>query len=253
MRLRKTILGCVLWLSTAGIAFAASPAAPPQQQASFNMGDCKLNTNSMDGNFKTGDFTIPGHVHLACPTRDIDADRATGNQKTKHATLYGHVVIHDTGGGGGPFGGFTPGGAQSSQGPSTLNCDKLDIDSARKFYTATGNVHYVQGNRTIDAEKGTLNDITKDLTLYTLHFTEGSQKVDASQGVMNGASHVMDLTGKVHIVDGGRKMDADHVTYNTQSGALHAVGNVTMQFPSGEEQAPATTPAKKKKKRLLPF
>lgn len=224
-------------------------ASAQSQQASLDLGDCRLDTGSVDANYKTTDFTIPGHVHLACPTRDIDADRAKGNQKSKRATLFGHVVIHDKGTG--LVGGFAPNGS-ASQGPSTLNTDRLDIDSAAKLYTATGNVHYVQGNRTIDAERGTLNDMSKDLTLYTLHFTEGTQKVDAGQGVMNSNSHIMDLTSNVHIVDGDRKMDADHVVYNTQTGDLHARGNVSMRFPGGANPAAPAAPAKKKK-RLLPF
>ena len=243
------MLAVVIAAANGSVGFGAAVAA--QQNASFDLGECRLDTGSVDANYKTTDFTIPGHVHLACPTRDIDADRAKGNQKSKRATLFGHVVIHDKGGTG-LVGGFAPGGT-SSQGPSTLMTDRLDIDSASKLYTATGNVHYVQGNRTIDAEKGVLNDFSKDITLYTLHFTEGTQKVDASQGVMNSNSHVMDLTGNVHIVDGDRKMDADHVTYNTQSGDLHARGNVSMRFPGGTEPAAPAATAKKKKKRLLPF
>ena len=232
-------------------AAAISPAAAADN-ASFNLGECKLDTAAVDANFKTGDFTIPGHVHLLCPTRDIDADRARGNQKHKTATLFGHVVIHDRDGGSGPFGGFSTGN-QTAQGPSTLTTDQLDIDSGAKLYTATGNVHYVQGSRTIDADKGVLNDVSKDLTLYVLHFTEGSQKVDARQGVMNSNSHMMDLTGNVHVVDGDRKMEADHVVYNTQTGDLHARGNVSMRFPGGEAPQPAAPASKKKKKKLIPF
>jgi lipopolysaccharide assembly outer membrane protein LptD (OstA) len=235
-----------------GIAGAWASAASADN-ASFNLGECKMDAGAIDGNFKTGDFTIPGHVHLACPTRDVDADHAKGNQKSRLATLLGNVIIHDRGGSSGAFSTFGTGNQSASQGPSTLTTDRLDIDSGRKLYTATGNVHYVQGSRSIDAEKGTLDDISKDLTLYTLHFTEGTQKVDAHQGVMNSNSHMMDLTGAVHVVDGDRKMDADHVVYNTQSGDLHARGNVVMRFPGGEQPQPAAPAAKKKKKKLIPF
>ena len=247
----KLVRAAALAIVLAGSGGAAASGAGGN--ASFSLGECKMDAGAIDGNFKTGDFNIPGHVHVVCPTRDVDADHAKGNQRTKLATLLGHVVIHDRGGST-PLGGFTPNGqTSSSQGPSTLTTDQLDIDSGRKLYTATGNVHYVQGARAIDAQKGVLDDVSKDITLYTLHFTEGTQKVDASQGVMNSNSHVMDLTGNVHVVDGDRKMDADHVVYNTQSGDLHARGNVVMRFPSGEQPQSSAPASKKKKKKLIPF
>ncbi|MBV9403206.1 MAG: hypothetical protein JO018_05710, partial [Candidatus Eremiobacteraeota bacterium] len=55
-----------------------------------------------------------------------------------------------------------------------------------------------------------------------------------------------------HVIDGDRSMDADHILYNTQSGALHARGHIVMQFPGQEAGAPAPAP-KPKKKRILPF
>ena len=240
----------------AALLIAVLGAAPARgsssSSASFTFGEWNVHTNAIDANNNSGDFSVPGHLTLTRPTGDIAADRANGNWKHKHATLYGHVVLHDNRGGSG-FADFGTSN-EGAQGPATLTTDQLDIDSATKLYTATGNVHYVSGSRTIDSQKGVLDDRTKNLTLYTVHFVQGTQTVDATQGVLNDQSHVLDLTGNVRIVDGDRKMNADHVVYNTASGDLHAKGNVTMAFPGGVAPPPSgPAAAAKKKKRLIPF
>ena len=235
-------------IACTSVALAAS--SPPGGNTSFAFGEWNVHADSVDLNEKTGVFSVPGHILLTRPTGDINADKAKGNYKQKKATLIGHVVLHDTQGG--AFANFGTG--QEPNGvPSTLTTDRLDIDSITKYYVATGNVHYIQGARTIDAQKGTLDDKTKDLTLYTLHFVQGTQTVDSTQGVLNDRTHILDLTGKVHIVDADRKMDADHVVYNTATGQMHAQGNVIMSFPGGEAPAAPGAPAKKKKKKLIPF
>ncbi|MBV9277689.1 MAG: hypothetical protein JOZ97_05580 [Candidatus Eremiobacteraeota bacterium] len=240
-------IAVLLTLLFASVA-ARSSSAPAQQHVFFNMGLCRISTGSLDtNNFRAGDFTVPSHISVTCPNRSIDADRARGNFGRKRATLYGHVVIHDTQGGAG-LADFSPSGAASA-GPATLTSDQLEIDSLNKTYTAIGNVHYVQGNRVIDARQGTLDDNSKILTLESLHFAEGVQSGNANHGVLNDATHDLDLTGAVHVVDGDRSMDADHILYNTQSGALHARGHIVMQFPGQEAGAPAP----RKKKRILPF
>jgi lipopolysaccharide assembly outer membrane protein LptD (OstA) len=155
----------------------------------------------MDVNFKSGDFSTPQKLTMTRGGGDIAADRASGNFKSKSATLYGHVVMHDTEGN---FAGLSSTKPAKSKGPSTLTADQVHIDGVGKVYTATGNVHYVQADTTVDADTGILNDI----------------------------SHDLDLKGNVKIVQGDRNMVADHVLYNTISGQAHAEGDVTMQFPS---------------------
>jgi len=251
MMVAKSSIALALVLLAGSVATAAT-LPKPMQPVSFSMGLCTINTGALDtNNFRVGDFSIPTHLSVTCPNRTIDADRAKGNFERKHATLYGHVVIHDTQGAAG-LSDFSPGGS-TAQGPATLNSDQLEIDSQNKIYTAIGNVHYVQGNRVIDARKGTLNDNTKILTLDAVHFTEGIQSGDAKHGVLNDLTHDLDLTGSVHVVDGDHSMDADHILYNTQSGALHARGHIVMQFPGGEPPgAPGPSPTPKRK-RILPF
>ncbi|MBV8727910.1 MAG: hypothetical protein JO233_08990 [Candidatus Eremiobacteraeota bacterium] len=234
------------------VAGGAAHAVAPQQHVFFSMGLCRISTGALDtSNFRAGDFTIPTHISVSCPNRTIEADRARGNFSRRRATLFGHVVVHDEQGGAG-LADFSPSGTASA-GPATLSSDQLDVDSQNKIYTAIGNVHYVQGNRVIDARQGTLDDNAKLLTLESLHFAEGVQSGSANHGVLDDRTHDLDLTGSVHVIDGEHSMDADHILYNTQSGALHARGHIVMQFPGAEPGGPAPAPTPRKKKRILPF
>ncbi len=186
---------------------SASPSPKPNPSASrgasptYQVGVWNVKASLMDVNFKSGDFSTPQQLTMTRGGGDITADRASGNFKSKAATLYGHVVLHDTEGN---FAGLSSTKPAKSRGPSTLTADQVHIDGVGKVYTATGHVHYVQADTTVDADNGVLNDLTHDL----------------------------DLTGNVKIVQGERNMAANHVLYNTISGQAHAEGDVTMQFPS---------------------
>jgi lipopolysaccharide assembly outer membrane protein LptD (OstA) len=190
----------------AAMLLAASPAPSPSPAApaahdTFQVGVWTVHASLLDVNFKSGDFSTPNQVTMTRGGGDITADRASGNYKSKAATLYGHVVMHDTEGN---FAGLSSTKPAQGRGPSTLTADQVHINGVGKIYTATGNVHYVQADTTVDADSGVLNDLT----------------------------HELDLKGNVHIVQGDRNMVAGHVLYNTVSGEAHAEDNVTMQFPS---------------------
>lgn len=181
---------------------SASPSsAPSTGPDSFQVGVWTVHMSLVDVNFKSGDFSTPQKITMIRGGGDITADRGSGNYHTKDATLYGHVVMHDTEGN---FAGLSSTKPAKSKGPSTLTADQVHIDGVGKIYTAKGNVHYVQADTTVDSDNGVLNDLTHDL----------------------------DLKGNVKIVQGDRNMVADHVLYNTISGQAHAEGDVTMQFPS---------------------
>ncbi len=196
------------FLAVALIAATPSPRPSPSPSPTglpspdtFQVGVWTVHASQLDVNFKTGDFSTPERMTMTRGGGDITADRASGNFKTKQATLYGNVILHDTEGN---FAGLSSTKPTHSKGPSTLTADQVHIDGIGKVYTATGNVHYVQADTTVDSDKGVLNDI----------------------------SHDLDLQGNVKIVQGDRNMVADHVLYNTVSGQAHAEGDVTMQFPS---------------------
>jgi lipopolysaccharide assembly outer membrane protein LptD (OstA) len=204
-----------LSLLAVAVLLAATPKPSPSPSAGgggtqFNVGVWNVHMSQVDVNFKSGDFSTPNQVVMTREGGDITGDRASGNYRSKTATIYGHVVMHDTQGN---FAGLSSTKPAQSRGPSTLTADQVNIDGTAKIYTATGSVHYVQADTTVDADKGVLNDLT----------------------------HQLDLQGKVHIVQGDRTMSADHVIYNTVSGQAHAEGNVTMQFP-GEVNPHIATP-----------
>jgi lipopolysaccharide assembly outer membrane protein LptD (OstA) len=170
-----------------------------------------VHASSIDANFKSGDFNTPAKIVMTRAGGDVSADRANGNYKKQVLFLNGHVVMHDTQGNG--LGSLEGNSAQSQpSSPSTLTADKAQVDGAAKVYKATGNVHYVQADTTVDANSGTLND----------------------------AEHTLSLEGSVHIVQGARNMSAQKVLYNTISGSAHAEGDVTLAFPGDVRRHLAT-------------
>jgi len=176
-----------------------SPSAAP---AAFDIGVWTVHANSLDANFKTGDFSTPAKIVMTRSGGDVTADRANGNYKKQVLYLNGHVVMHDAAGGATSIAGSAP--SQRPSSPSTLTADRAQIDGAAKIYKAVGNVRYVQGETVVTADNGTLND----------------------------SDHTLFLQGSVHIVAGPRSMNAQTVRYNTSTGNAHAEGDVTMQFPS---------------------
>lgn len=184
---------------------AGASAAP----ASFDLGVWTVHASSLDANFKSGDFSTPHKVVMTRSGGDVSADRANGNYKKQTLFLNGHVVVHDTQGSAQTFAGNAPPSAPT---PSTLTADQAQIDGTAKLYKAIGNVHYVQADTVVDANQGTLND----------------------------TEHTLLLEGAVHITQGERKMTAQKVLYNTDTGMAHAEGDVTMQFPSPVHRGIAT-------------
>jgi lipopolysaccharide assembly outer membrane protein LptD (OstA) len=183
-----------------------SPSAAP---ASFDLGVWTVHASSLDANFKSGAFSTPDKVVMTRSGGDVSADRANGNYKKQMLYLNGHVVMHDLQGNVQSLAG---GARPRAPSPSTLTADKAQIDGAAKIYKALGNVHYVQADTVVDADTGTLND----------------------------EAHTLLLQGGVHIVQGSRSMSARKILYNTVTGAAHAEGDVTMQFPSEMHRTLAT-------------
>jgi lipopolysaccharide assembly outer membrane protein LptD (OstA) len=187
---------------------ARSPSGSPKPNASanpsaasFDMGVWTVHANSIDANFKNGDFSTPAKVVMTRVGGDVSADRANGNYKKQVLFLNGHVVMHDSQG---TAQQSLEGGPPGPPSPSTLTADKAQIDGMAKLYKAIGNVHYTQADTVVNADNGTLND----------------------------ADHTLLLEGAVHISQGTRNMSAGKVLYNTVTGSAHAEGDVTMQFPS---------------------
>jgi lipopolysaccharide export system protein LptA len=196
--MRRPLIRTCLLAATLVAAAAVLPAPGASQTVSpvssgLEMNGYQIITDQTNWNLNTGDFTMPKEVKVTRPGSDARGDHAKGNTKLGTATLIGSVVIHDDGG--------APeakdaGSEYNKNGPSTITCDTLTLDSKNKAYDAQGNVHFTQGNRTATAARGVLNQVA-----HTLH-----------------------LEGNVVLTEGGSSMKADVVDYNLQSKDVVASG-----------------------------
>ncbi|MHB1552246.1 MAG: LptA/OstA family protein [Vulcanimicrobiaceae bacterium] len=149
----------VLWMALA-LGTQAVLAAGPAAKLTF--GDWEMSASQIDYTWTNGNFSVPDHLRLTRPGSSIDADRADGNEKRKIANLYGHVVMHDDRGTFSAISGTSkPGKAE----PATLTCDKLTVDGVSRIYTATGNVHFVQGANSMEADTAIMDMATHELHL----------------------------------------------------------------------------------------
>lgn len=214
----RRVLPALVLASLLGASVALG--APEDDSAASNVaGFSHIRTDKVQFNINTGDFTIPDHFTATREGSDITADHATGNSKQKVLHAEGHVIVHETQ----PA---TSGAkAQAAQRPSTLTCDRLDVDGIKKIYYATGNMHFTQ---------------------------EGGREATSDSAVLDDAAHHLHLEGHVHVKNGDQFIDGDTLDYDTQSGQVDANGDVTITAPvQTPSPGPAGSPAPKKKKRLL--
>jgi hypothetical protein len=182
--------------SSSGAMISSGPA-----QTRF--GDVTVNFAEGEGNLKTGDFVMPSTVTGHSSDGTFRGDRAFGNSKRDEITLVGHVEVHK-------LGGVSKDGKKPTE-PVTLTCDKLEIQSKAKLYTATGHVKVVQGDKTLTAPLMKLNDNTHDAA----------------------------LTGGVHADEPpDRTFDSAEVLYNTKSEDFKALGGVQATFPIKSSPTP---------------
>jgi lipopolysaccharide assembly outer membrane protein LptD (OstA) len=201
--------GSLRQAALASLLVATVAAAP----AGVKTRDFRIETDQTNSNLNDGSFTMPHRVKFFRPGTDVVGDRAKGNYKAGTVTISGHVVLHDNGQSAeAQAAGAAPGG-----GPSTLNCDELQVDSKRKIYIANGNVVYAQGTRRATAQSGRLD-----------------------QG-----AHTLDLTGNVRLADGDQTLTAQVVHYNTLTKDVSTSGNpVTLTQPAARpgESTTSTLP-----------
>jgi len=183
------------------VALLLALAAPAGvlAQSLDTIGGFDIRSSSIDYNYTTGDYKIPTRFTATNGGTDISADHAVGNSKHKLITADGNVVVHQNG----PLKNHGAQAQKFTQVPSTLTCDHLNADGGAKMYTATGNVHFVQGERDATGDRGTLSD----------------------------ASNELHMEGHVIIKNAGQTLSADSVDYNTQTGDGKANGNVMVIAP----------------------
>jgi lipopolysaccharide export system protein LptA len=201
------------------LAFGATASAAPPARATQGLQTAayRIETDETQANFNTGDFTMPHKVRFYRPGTDAIGDRAQGNSKRGTVSLFGNVVVHDSGNAS-----EASDAAYKGSGPATLTCDQLDVDSKARVYTAIGHFHFTQGVRTGSAERAAL-----DRNAGTLH-----------------------LEGNVHLTDNGSTISANIIDYNLNTKDVQTHGSPTiMTQPSNQQQqapAPRQTPAAKR-------
>ncbi len=204
-RFSNLLLPLGLALACGGSALAAAPAPPASglQTASY-----RIETDETKANFNTGDFTMPHKVRFFRPGTDAVGDRAQGNSKRGTVSLFGDVVVHDSGNAG-----EAGDAAYKGSGPATLTCDQLDVDSKARVYAATGHFHFSQGTRTGSADKATL---------------------DRGSGMLH-------LEGNVHLTDNGSTLTSNIVDYNLNTKDVQTHGSPTViTQPANQQPAPAS-------------
>jgi lipopolysaccharide export system protein LptA len=198
---------------------SGSPTPAPIASSGMEMNGYQIETDQTNWNLNNGDFTMPHEVKVTRPGTDARGDKAKGNTKLGTATLIGNVVVHDNG-----AAPEAKDAGKDYQGPATITCDELTLDSKAKSYDAHGNVRFVQGNRVGTADRGVLNQ-----TQHTLH-----------------------MEGHVVLAEGQTSMRAAVVDYNLQTRDVIASGApmvIREPIPQGSPgPPPSPKPSKKKKK-----
>jgi len=220
MNAARAALGCAASLALAGAVATATAAAPESSSVGSNIaGFDRIRTSKINFNINTGDFTIPDRFAATRQGTDVSADRASGNSKTKLLHADGHVIVHQNQ----PLANHGQ-ATDLTQRPSTLTCDKLDVDGSRKIYTATGSMHFNQ---------------------------EGGRDATSDNAVLDDNTHRLHMQGHVRVKNGEQTIESDTLDYNTATGQLDGNGNVTITSPV-ESPGPRDRIAPPKRKKL-PF
>ena len=173
------------------VAVGARASMPPPALPSLDTPEYRVETDAITykGN---GDFTMPHHVALSRPGSDAVADQRRRQPEARHdqAARQRRRSRQRQGAGGRRNDQYAKGG------PSSLTCDELDVDSKAKIYIASGHMHFEQGER----------------------------KADAERGVLNRGSGMLHLQGDVKTTDGTSTITAQNLDYNINTKKILADG-----------------------------
>ncbi len=216
MTARIAVVLATLAFASSAVALAA-PENDPQSSSLNHLAGFDIRTEHFTYNLNNGDFSLPDHFDATRAGTNITADRATGNSQRKEMHAQGHVVVHQSE----PL--RNGKASDLTQRPSTLYCDRLDVDGNRQVYTATGNMRFAQ---------------------------EGGHEATADRAVLDDANHHLHMEGNVHVRNGEQTVNSNTLDYDTLTGQLTGNGNVTITAPvETPTPGPAPTAAPKKKKK----
>jgi lipopolysaccharide export system protein LptA len=222
-------LFCLLFIGL----FVAS-ASPLRAQAEGFGGFDSIHASSIESNAMTGDFTIPSSFTASRQGIEISGDRASGNASSKLVTVDGHVVVHIT-----RSISLAGEAAGSGKGPSTLTCDHLEIDAENRHYHATGNVHYVQGERSMTADSADLDEASNQMRLEGHVSVAGAGQSGIAGGFdslrtakITSESSAGDFTipGHFQAVRRGVEISGNRARGNTNHNQISVIGNVVVKF-----------------------
>jgi lipopolysaccharide assembly outer membrane protein LptD (OstA) len=213
---------------TALVAWSSSLPA----QAGFGGLD-SIHAGSIQSNARTGDFTIPTPFTASRQDITISGDRASGNASSKLVSVDGHIVVHI----------MRPvslaGEAVSSEnGPSTMTCDHLEIDAQSRHYHATGNVHYVQQERSMTADVADFDEASRHMRLEGHVAIAGAGKSDVAGGfdslktaTISADSFVGDFTipKGFQATRQGVEISGDRAHGNTRRNQVSVIGDVVVK------------------------
>jgi lipopolysaccharide assembly outer membrane protein LptD (OstA) len=192
-----------------------------------------IHASSIQSNTKTGDFTIPSPFTASRQDLTISGDRASGNATSKFVTVDGHVVVHFM-----RSVSLAGEAAGSEKGPSTLTCDYLEIDAQNRHYHATGNVHYVQGGRSMTAGVADFDEASRHMRLEGNVAVAGAGKSGVASGFdslktatisSNSTAGDFTIPGRFQATRRGVDISGDRALGNTRRNQVSVIGHVVVK------------------------
>lgn len=142
-------------------------------------------------------------------TIDIEADRLVGSRgpEGEIVLLQGNVVLR--------------------RGTTTVRSQQGSWNKTLRLVTLTGQVHATDGTLQLTSDQANYEESTDRLTVAgNVHVTDDKLDAHATSGAYDTQSHMAEMMGSVNGIERGRKLKADHVTYDKDHKIAVADGNV---------------------------
>jgi lipopolysaccharide assembly outer membrane protein LptD (OstA) len=140
---------------------------------------------------------------------DIEADRLIGSRgpEGEVVLLQGNVVLR--------------------RGTTTVKSDQGQWNKTLRLVTLTGNVHASDGTLEMTATQANYQEAADRLTANgNVHVTDQNLDAHSTDGAYDTRSHLAEMWGGVNGIEHGRKLRADHVSYDRDRRYAVADGSV---------------------------